>query len=177
MLPIIPPTDIVRCPVVTQMIKQGAENPLRDVANLQTFLRVHEHMDVMATGDYDDETEAAVKEFQMRHADEILAPWGATKASGIVSLTTRKVMDKMACSKPLTLDGREMKFIEIVRAKAEKLEAMGLPMTAGVADALAAGVADQQPTAPAVVAYPYSENGKPGTTAGRFGEYLKGLFR
>ena len=184
----INPDEIISCPAVTQMLKKGAENPVKEVRNLQSFLKNVEHMNVLVTGNFDDQTEAAVKQFQKKYAADILGPWGATRASGIVSLTTGKKINQIGCLVPLTMNERELSFLAIERAKAEKGDAGGAGaqsgvsgMTAGAADAVGASLipgvqaSDDNGVGAANVSYSYSDVG--GSTAHRFGEYLRRLFR
>lgn len=61
---------------------------------------------VAITGVFDEATLAAVKAFQQKYASRILAPWHISKPTGIVYLTTRKVLNEVYCrsdaSFPLT---------------------------------------------------------------------------
>lgn len=188
----------ITCPVVTQMIKYGAENPLKDVSNLQRVLNDYEHAGVPVTGDYDEETRDAVIAFQRKYAPDILGPWGPTaQPSGIVSLTTAKKLDQIACQKQLTLDEREMKFISIVGAKAARAVDTG-----GAADGSTASAgsqrtytfstsassgqnsADSQPSSgqSQLQYYPYDNDemtasAASGSIAQRFAAYIRALFR
>jgi len=42
-------------------------------------------------------TEAALKAFQLAHADKILAPWKLTKPTGIFYLTTQTEVNNIMC--------------------------------------------------------------------------------
>lgn len=102
----------IQCPLALPFLKIGAEtNAAADVARLQHFLKSSEGADVPVNGVFDLRTEEAVKAFQKKHADVILAPWGATRASGIVYITTSKEIDRVACSKPLSLNESELAVI------------------------------------------------------------------
>lgn len=179
------------CPVVTQMLKYGAENPVAEVRSLQSFLKDSEHLNVLVTGDFDADTEAAVKQFQKKYSADVLGPWGATRATGIVSLTTGKKINQIACNVPLTLDAHELAFLAIERANAEKADADGVGpgsvtgMTAGAADAVGAALtpgvqaaaADSDGNDTNGISYSYSDKVVGGSTMHRFAAYLKGLFR
>lgn len=101
----------VSCPVVTSFMKIGIANNKADVTRLQQFLKGMEKADVDVTGMFDQKTEDAVKAFQKKHADEILTPWGATRASGMVYVTTGKKINQVACNQVMTLDQKELKTI------------------------------------------------------------------
>lgn len=100
------------CPVVTSFMKTGIANKSSEVTRLQKFLKDSEGLDVDVNGTFDNKTEAAVVSFQKKYTNEILAPWDATKASGIVYLTTAKKINQLACGVPLSLDGGELAVIE-----------------------------------------------------------------
>ena len=186
----------ITCPVVTQMIKYGAENPLKDVSNLQRVLRDYEHADVPVSGDYDEQTRDAVMAFQRRYARDILGPWGATaQPTGIVSLTTAKKLDQIACQKQLTLDEREMRFISITGAKAMQAAtstagAGGSPASASAqstytfsTSASEGGSKDGASSEQAQLQYyPYNNDAMTasaanGSIAHRFAAYIRDLFR
>ena len=193
----------ITCPVVTQMIKYGAENPLKDVSNLQRVLNQYEQAGVPVTGDYDEQTRDAVIAFQRKYASDILGPWGPTaQPSGIVSLTTAKKLDQIACQKQLTLNEREMKFISIVGAKAARAAATGADATGDSASAgarstytFSTSASSGQASADSDAAdgqsasgqsqlqyYPYNNDAMTasaasGSIAHRFAAYIRGLFR
>lgn len=101
----------IPCPLVSSFMKQGNANNAADVARLQKFLKDSENADVDVNGVYDQKTVAAVMAFQKKYANEILAPWGATKASGIVYITTAKMINKLACAEAMTLSDKELTVI------------------------------------------------------------------
>jgi hypothetical protein len=53
-----------------------------------------------------------------KYADTILAPWGATKASGIIYITTAKKINQLACKEALTLNENELSTISSYEAHA-----------------------------------------------------------
>lgn len=184
----------ITCPVVTQMIKYGAENPLADVSNLQRVLRDIEHMDVFVTGDYDEQTLYAVIAFQQKYADEILAPYGkGAQPTGIVSLTTTKKLNQLACGTPLTLDDHEMRFIAVVADKALRGDANAAsvpqtitytltPQQAAPAPAVTPSEDDTDADDAPAAGYPYygvdmSASAANTPTAQKFGAYIRNLFR
>lgn len=115
----VPKLESLSCPIVTHSLKLGGPNDADQVTRLQTFLSQSEGLDVDANGVFDQKTEAAVKVFQKKYADVILAPWGATKASGFVHITTLKKIDEIACGQPLTLSVDEVTIIREFLARGE----------------------------------------------------------
>ncbi len=75
---------------LTEYINYGAENNPEEVERLQVFLNEYLHEDIPVTGYYGDMTLELVNRFQMKHANEILAPWGITEPTGYVYKTTRR---------------------------------------------------------------------------------------
>ncbi len=103
--------DTASCPVITAYMRQGLPNDKAEVTRLQLFLKGAEGIDVDVNGIYDQKTEDAVKIFQKKYADEVLAPWGATLASGTVYITTAKKINQLACASAMTLNEKELSVI------------------------------------------------------------------
>jgi peptidoglycan hydrolase-like protein with peptidoglycan-binding domain len=100
------------CPIVSERILGiGRSNDVAQVKNLQSFLKDHEKANVAVTGIFDEQTEQVVMDFQKKYSNTILAPWSATKASGVVYITTAKKINELACGKPLTLNSNELTII------------------------------------------------------------------
>jgi hypothetical protein len=91
--------------------KIGEDNNADQVHNLQTFLRESEHLDVGVNGTFDVKTEQAVEAFQKKYMSDVMGPWDATRASGIVNLTTVKKVRQLLCGEPLSLNARELMAI------------------------------------------------------------------
>lgn len=97
------------CPVVTTFMKRGATtNSAKEVKKLQKFLNAFESAHLEVTGIFDEQTETAVGQFQEKYQQMVLAPWGGTKASGIVHTTTAQNINHIACGTPLTLNKNEL---------------------------------------------------------------------
>ena len=96
----------------------GLTNDSVDVAKLQAFLKNNEQINVAVTGTFDVQTEAAVKAFQNKYLSDVMGPWSATKASGIVYITTMKKVNQLACSQPLTLSAADLAVINAYKANA-----------------------------------------------------------
>lgn len=125
------PTAVIRvatssCPVVVGFMKAGAPNDPAEVAKLQAYLRSSQGSDVDVTGIFDQKTEAAVSAFQRKYMSEVMGPWGATRPSGVVYLTTAKKLNQLACGAPLTLDPTEFSIIDGYRKAAAAAESQQL---------------------------------------------------
>lgn len=133
------------CPVVSGFMKLGATNDTREVAKLQTFLRTNEKSDVEVSGIFDDKTVAAVDSFQRKYMSETMTPWGATRGTGIVHVTTGKKINQLACGEPLTLTEAELAMIEAYKRAATLAE--------GQADTVVTGVTFEDVSGPTAVTY------------------------
>lgn len=90
--------EMVACDMyLTTFIKPGAKNDSEQVKRLQSLLNESEGANVVVNGEYDVNTVVAVHAFQTKYAADILAPWGATKSTGFVYLTTRKKVNEVYC--------------------------------------------------------------------------------
>ena len=76
----------------------GNENKIVEVKKLQEFLNISQGEKLVIDGTYDQEDYDAVIRFQQKYSDQILAPWGLKKASGIVGITTVAKINIMMCS-------------------------------------------------------------------------------
>jgi hypothetical protein len=103
------------CPMITSFMKYGANNDSAQVTKLQSFLKNIEKLDVDVTGYFDKKTENAVIAFQNKYNPTIMGPWGATKGTGFVYITTVKQINKITCSLPLTLNASELSIINARR--------------------------------------------------------------
>jgi len=100
------------CPLITDYLQIGGSNNPEQVKKLQAFLKVNEKLDVDVNGLFDTKTEAAVKAFQKKYMNDILGPWGATKASGIVHITTLKKINELACNEKVSLSENDKAAIQ-----------------------------------------------------------------
>lgn len=115
----IDPAGMISCPAVTKFMQFGNMNDAKEVANLQSALKNIEKIEVDVTGEFDIKTEEAVKAFQRRYMSEVMAPWRATRPSGIVNITTAKKINNIACGAPMTLTAAELAVIHAYNARAE----------------------------------------------------------
>lgn len=81
--------------------KSNIQNDADQVIKLQKFLNEHVGSVLPLSGEFGPETDAAVRAFQLKHADQILNPWGLESPTGFVYLTTQRWINLMSCS---TLD-------------------------------------------------------------------------
>lgn len=89
-------------PILTGFFrKERMENDSDQVKKLQQFLNETIEANLPLTGEFGPGTDAAVKRFQTKFAEQILAPWGITSPTGFVYLTTQRWINLMSCS---TLD-------------------------------------------------------------------------
>jgi hypothetical protein len=75
-----------------------------EVVLVQAFLKdIAGHSSLEVTGKFDDATVAAVISFQETYSQDILAPWGLTKGTGIVNMLTEKKMNEVVCGVTVAL--------------------------------------------------------------------------
>ena len=108
----IPPVDILpidispiestdkNCTAFTKDIRLGlATNDSNEIKLWQAFLNKNFDSKLLEDGIYGKMTLQAVKNFQTKYAEEILAPWGLVRATGFIHKTTRsKANNIMGCS-------------------------------------------------------------------------------
>jgi Bacterial Ig domain len=78
-------------------IYPNKKNIIEDVKNLQLFLNETQLEKLVVDGIYKDEDILAVKRYQTKYFDQIMSPWGAKVASGIVFKTTTAKINLMSC--------------------------------------------------------------------------------
>lgn len=91
------------CPTwISGYIRSGQENDPSDVRNLQIFLNSFEGNNLEVTSVYDAPTVEAVKNFQVKYSDDVLAPWQITQPTGFVYVTTRQKINERFCGPDAT---------------------------------------------------------------------------
>lgn len=81
-----------------QHLKKGSsENNPEQVTKLQQFLVKHGYGTFTPTGYFGSLTEAAVKAFQSKYAEQILKPWNLSAPTGLVYLTTIRQINLIEC--------------------------------------------------------------------------------
>lgn len=106
---------------LTAFIRSGRTNDEEQVKRLQYVLREFEGASsVEVNGVYDTATLSMVHAFQSKYASEILAPWGISKSTGYVYLTTRKKVNEIYCrdTNQFPLTALEERVIERARISA-----------------------------------------------------------
>ena len=88
------------CPAhITQYMRKSANNVPVEVSKLQSFLLEQEGFtNVRVNGVFDNVTDVAVRSFQEKHSDIILAPWAIQKGTGYVYRTTTKQINDLYCA-------------------------------------------------------------------------------
>jgi len=104
---------------IHSFMRYGTVNSHSEVMRLQSFLNTFESANIDVTGVFDTATEAAVRDFQQKYADEILAPWGISHNSGFVYLTTRKKINELYCnnSKAFPMTQKQQSEIAVYRTQ------------------------------------------------------------
>jgi len=82
---------------VEKFLRVGYDNNVEAVVKVQTFLNSYMNAGLRVDGIYGSKTEAAVRAFQLKHADKILTPWGITASTGIFYLTTQTEVNNIMC--------------------------------------------------------------------------------
>lgn len=114
---------------LTDFMRYGQTNNPEQVKKLKLFLNDYQGANLSVDGNFDLMTEVAVRDFQLRHADEILEPWGLQHDSGFVYLTTRKKINEIYCAgtRHFPLAQSELKEISSYRMMLAKAE-NGIPL-------------------------------------------------
>lgn len=104
---------------LTAFIRFGGKNDESQVKRLQKVLNDFEGAELEENGIYDAKTLAAVHAFQTKYASDILTPWGSSRSTGFVFLTTRKKVNELYCAslKTFPLSSEEMETIEKTKAR------------------------------------------------------------
>jgi hypothetical protein len=91
------PAECANGPLITSYMHMGASNDQGQVKLLQAFLMGEMGSTTPVTGLFDAQTDTAVKAFQLKYADDILAPWGLSEPTGWVYLLTQWKINSIAC--------------------------------------------------------------------------------
>jgi len=82
-----------------EYITFGGKNNPEEVKKLQQFLNEYEGEKLAVDGTYDTDDLEAVKRFQAKYLDQIMAPWGVYEPTGKVFRTTTAKINLLMCSK------------------------------------------------------------------------------
>ena len=80
-----------------KFMRQGVKNDTEQVKKLQEFLNKEMGANLPVTGFYGPLTSQAVRAFQEKYADEVLAPWDLGGPTGIVYQTTLRWINQLEC--------------------------------------------------------------------------------
>lgn len=83
-------------PLLTETLRRGSRNSA-EVKKLQQFLNGEMGTTLPQSGVYGPMTESAVRAFQEKYADEILAPNGLSRGTGYVGPSTLAKINELAC--------------------------------------------------------------------------------
>ena len=84
-------------PYLTTYLRIGLHNDPAQVKKLQIFLNSNLGINLPTTGFFGPLTLAAVKQFQLKYAAQILSPWGIESPTGYVYKTTVAEINALAC--------------------------------------------------------------------------------
>jgi len=103
-------TSSSTCELFKSFLKRGGNNDGYDVVKLQRFLNQQLGLNIPLTGIFGSQTEKAVKAYQLKNSDSILAPWvkaGYMKnavATGYFYKSTQYSANKVLCPSLVTAD-------------------------------------------------------------------------
>ncbi len=177
------------CPLISTTLKRGWNNNPVEVTKLQTFLKNTEKMNVNITGIFDENTENAVKAFQIKYAATILDPWGIKIPTGTVFITTLKKINQIACNQPLVLNAQELATISgyksnivaqptvIVIPKNDTKTVVNLPVKVSKDITSEDNKEDSTNVGENNIPYDTTANAVNSTVAGRFWGFIVNLFK
>ena len=96
----VPDTSKLSCstPLLTKYMRFGKPNDPAQVKLLQTFLNSEMGAGIPISGFFGSQTVSAVKAFQVKYANIILAPWNVTDPTGYVYKTTEWKINEINCA-------------------------------------------------------------------------------
>ncbi len=96
--------EVCADPLITSYMGLGKNNDLAEVVKLQIFLNKELGLTLPITGVFGSDTNAAVEQFQIKYASEVLAPWipfglmSDKTPTGYVYKTTKRMINKIHCA-------------------------------------------------------------------------------
>jgi len=97
-------TEVCSTPLLTTFLGLGKQNDPVETVELQAFLENELGLTNLITGTFGTSTKAAVEQFQLKYADEVLSPWlpfglaSAQTPTGYVYKTTQRMINKIYCA-------------------------------------------------------------------------------
>ncbi len=104
--------NLADCSYINEYMKLGGKNSVTEITKLQTFLKDVEKLNVTVTGNFDAQTVEAVKAFQAKYVNDVMAPWGVTTPTGQVFYTTKKKINEIYCKSNFALTPAQIAEIE-----------------------------------------------------------------
>lgn len=80
----------------------GKRNDVEIVKKIQSYLNNYEGETLVVDGEYKEVDVVAVRKFQEKYGDQILAPWGFKSSTGIVAVTTVAKINSVVCAQAVT---------------------------------------------------------------------------
>lgn len=121
------PTTVGSCYYLYDYLRKDFNNNPVEVKKLQVFLRDLEGFSsVQVTGVYDDQTIVALDAFQERYFDDILKPWGHTKATSYTYILTKKKVNEIYCKMAFPVTPTQQVEIDAYRAFLQGLKDNGV---------------------------------------------------
>ncbi|HEV7449458.1 MAG TPA: Ig-like domain-containing protein, partial [Candidatus Paceibacterota bacterium] len=90
--------DVCSTPLLYTYMRQGQANSSDEVTKLQNFLNGEMGSTLPLTGFFGPQTDAVVKQFQLKYKDEILTPWGLNAPTGWVYKFTQRKINLIYCA-------------------------------------------------------------------------------
>lgn len=85
--------------LISKYLRKGwSGNDEGQVVLLQNFLNNNLGLTLPLNGIFDEDTENAVRAFQLKFSDDVLKPWHLTTPTGITYITTRHQINKLWCA-------------------------------------------------------------------------------
>lgn len=112
---IAPEQSKMLCTTIDESLRLGSTG--KEVSDLQELLNKFIDAGLSITGLFDAFTREAVNAFQLKYANDILAPWGVSEPSGNVSFTTMKKLNELSCKIEFPLTSVQLYLMETYKNK------------------------------------------------------------
>jgi hypothetical protein len=133
----------VECSYLSKPIIVGKANNPVSVVRLQYFLKEYEEFGVEPTGTYDMKTIEAVYRFQSRYRADILVPWGLSKSTGDVSVTTLHKINEIYCGTGPVFSDTEKAQMSAIKKRYELGSTAGILASTTASSTLVSGHAEK----------------------------------
>jgi hypothetical protein len=120
---VLNPQTPTSCFYLKEYLRYGQPNNREEVLKLQSFLRDFEGFrNLEVTGFFDLSTDAAVRAFQDKYANDVLVPWNLPGNTGYVYYTTQKKINEIYCQRAFPLNDAQLAEIEAYKRLLRELE-------------------------------------------------------